>query len=579
MHQALTAALTLARDGRGAATQFHALAALKMPTGGLLGLGAGAVFNAAGQWVAGGASWILAQLVRVISATTAPPIGTAWFSARLDVMAAVGATLVVPMACCAAVQAVLRQSPGMALRSIAVHLPVAVGFTGTAVALVQMALAVTDSLSEQILSSAGTTVRGSLSPLSSAFASPGALDAPSFIVLLGAVVVVVAGLALWLEMAVRSAAVSVAVLFLPLVMAALVWPAISPWCRRLADTLVALVLSKLVIVGALGLATAALGEGTTGTSATGGFGAVVTGAALLVVASAAPFTLLRLIPAIEAGATAQLEQARHHVRHAMGAPRRTLAWASSMAATAGAGGVDPGALVASIGALGGGSEDDLDGGGLGSGGGSGGGTAGGGGVGGRSASSSAAGSGRGGRGRTSTGDGPASGENAGAGSASSSRSGGAGGGAGGTSGGDSAPGGGGVIISTESRPGGQGSRGGKSGSDRNGAVREDSDTGRSVAGSAGVSVPSAGPRRRARTWTLSSTAPLDPGTAPSAAAGAEAPAPRSDVGGLYISQPSEAQVDAQREQLRAEMPVEASADTTRSAGPGSVGQPGGGPRG
>jgi hypothetical protein len=292
--------------------------------GGLLGLGAAGVFDLAGRWVAEGASWILAQVVAVVSATTAPPLFTAWFHEQLGVVAAAAAALAVPLACCAAIQAVLSQQPGLLLRAVVVHLPFALAGTGTAVALVQLGLVVVDGLCQQLLTASGTTPARSVAPVAQALGAGVLGAAPSFAVLLGAVVVAVAGLALWLEMAVRAAAVTLAVLFLPLILATTVWPALAHWCRRLAETLAALVLAKLVIVGALALATEAMAHGLA-FSAGDGFGALVSGAALLVVAAAAPFTLLRLVPVVEAGAVAQLEQARHHLRRATGAPRRLAA--------------------------------------------------------------------------------------------------------------------------------------------------------------------------------------------------------------------------------------------------------------
>ncbi len=136
--------------------------------------------------------------------------------------------------------------------------------------------------------------------------------APAFVALLGGLLVACAAFVLWLELLVRAAAVYVAVLFLPLALASLVWPAISHWCRRLVDTLVALVLAKFVIVAILSLAAGALASGT-GT----GFASVLGGAALLLLAAFAPFTLLRLVPMVEAGAVHQLEGARHRVAHAL----------------------------------------------------------------------------------------------------------------------------------------------------------------------------------------------------------------------------------------------------------------------
>ena len=150
--------------------------------------------------------------------------------------------------------------------------------------------------------------------------------APGFVVFIGGFVVAAAALALWLELAVRAAAVSVAVLFLPLALAALVWPSVAHWCRRLADTLVALVLSKLVIAAVLSLAAGALagglGSSGSGSGSARGFAAVVTGIALLVVAILSPFTLLRLVPAVESGAAGHLESTRHRLTSAAGSARR-----------------------------------------------------------------------------------------------------------------------------------------------------------------------------------------------------------------------------------------------------------------
>ena len=86
----------------------------------------------------------------------------------------------------------------------------------------------------------------------------------TFVLLLVGLLVAAAAFVLWLELLVRAAAVYVAVLFLPLALAALVWPAVSHWCRRLVETLAALILSKFVIVATLSLAAGAVASGTAG---------------------------------------------------------------------------------------------------------------------------------------------------------------------------------------------------------------------------------------------------------------------------------------------------------------------------
>jgi hypothetical protein len=294
---------------------------------GIAGVGISAVFGAAGQWVASGAVWLLGQVGGAMSSSTTVDLSSGWFSAHEAVMAAMAAALVLPMVCCAVLQALYRQSASMLVRTCLVQLPLALLLTGVAVELVQMALAVTDTLSKDVLASAGVDATNILLPVSSFLIGQGpASQVPAFVVFVGGLLAALAALGLWIELAVRAAAVSVAVLFLPLALAAMVWPAIAHWCRRLADTLVALILSKLVIAAVLALAVGALAgglgaeTGPTGAGGGGGFAAVVTGIALLLIATLSPFTLLRLIPAVEAGAASHLESARHRFHSAAKAP-------------------------------------------------------------------------------------------------------------------------------------------------------------------------------------------------------------------------------------------------------------------
>jgi hypothetical protein len=322
--------------------------------GGVLGIGLGAVFTAAGQWVASGAVWLLGELGGAMSATTTVDLSAGWFSAHESTMTTLAAAVLLPMILCATIQALYRQSASMLGRSFLVHLPLALLFTGVAVELVQMALAITDTLSAQLLSSSGTGTTTILAPVSDFLAGSTAQapGVPAFVVFVGGLLVAVACLVLWLELVIRAAAVSVAVLFLPLALAALVWPAVSHWCRRLAETLAALVLSKLVIAATLSLAAGALagglGIGGAGHDG-GGFAAVITGIALLAVATFSPFTLLELIPAVEAGAISQLESTRHRLSAAAHAPLRARNMAMEIAREAGSGSV--GAVAGAAGAL------------------------------------------------------------------------------------------------------------------------------------------------------------------------------------------------------------------------------------
>lgn len=337
-------------------------AVLGTSLGSVLGVTAGGVFAVVVAWVAGAAVWLLGQVGHVMSATTTVDLDGAWFTEHAQIMAALAAAVILPMACCAVILAVYRQDVGMLVRGLLVKLPLALLFTGMSAELVSLALAVTDKLSDTVLAAGGVDSAHLLAPLAGVLGvlSAGAPGVPAVLVFLGSLLVVLGALVLWLELVVRAAAISVAALFLPLSLAGMVWPATSHWCRRLADTIAALVLSKLVVAAVLALAAGAL-TGGAGSAASGdvagGFGVVVSGVALLLIATSSPFVLLRLVPAIEAGAVMHLEVARHRLQHAATAPvRAERSLAATMASAAGmlGGGVAAPGLATGAGAVTGG---------------------------------------------------------------------------------------------------------------------------------------------------------------------------------------------------------------------------------
>jgi hypothetical protein len=290
---------------------------------GILSSGASAVLSALATWVVGGATWLLGQIGHVLSSSTSVDLGAGWFVSHYRAMAGLAGVVILPLLILSVVQAVYRQSPGPLVRSVMVQLPLAALLTAAAIQLVQMALAATDALSGSVASGTGVDIQNVLAGVAKLLFSEigaGPQSPPTFVVLLGGLLVAMGAFALWVELLVRAAAVYVAVLFLPLALASLVWPAISHWCRRLADTLVALILAKFVIVAVLSLAASALASGTGS-----GFASVLGGGALLLLAAFTPFTLLRLIPAVEAGAVHQLEGVRHRARQALGSMPRTAA--------------------------------------------------------------------------------------------------------------------------------------------------------------------------------------------------------------------------------------------------------------
>jgi hypothetical protein len=285
--------------------------------------GANSLLSDVVGWVVSGADWLLGQIGSALSATTSVDLGAGWFASHYAVMAALSGVVVLPLLLLSTIQAVYRQSASVLVRSVLVQLPLAALLAGAAVQLVQLSLAATDALSNTVAAGTGTNIEQALdgvAKLLAASVAGGPQSPPAFVVLLGGLLVAFGAFLLWIELLVRAAAVYVAVLFLPLALASLVWPSIAHWCRRLVDSLVALILAKFVIVAILSLAVAALASGTQD-----GFSSVLGGAALLLLAAFAPFTLLKLVPAVEAGAIAHLDGVRHRSQQAVVGAARTAA--------------------------------------------------------------------------------------------------------------------------------------------------------------------------------------------------------------------------------------------------------------
>jgi hypothetical protein len=286
-----------------------------------------AVLSGISQWVASGAEWLLSQIGDVLSSTTTVDVGATWFRTHYGQMTALAGVVILPMLLASTLQAVVRQNPGQLIRSFLVQLPLALLLAVVAIQIVVLSLSATDAMSDAVAGGTGADVNALLSGVTTGLvAAAGDPTLASFVLLLVALLIAVAAFVLWLELLIRAAAVYVAVLFLPLALATLVWPAVSHWCRRLVETLAALILSKFVIVATLSLAAGAVSSGTAGTGSHGsGFSSVLAGGALLVMATFTPFAILRMIPAVEAGAVGHLDGLRARGTSAVTRPVRSAA--------------------------------------------------------------------------------------------------------------------------------------------------------------------------------------------------------------------------------------------------------------
>ncbi|HLN06521.1 MAG TPA: hypothetical protein VK217_09595, partial [Acidimicrobiales bacterium] len=220
----------------------------------------GGFFHGLLIWVASGAASLVGVLGKALSASTEPVLTGAAFRSELDVMTVLSAGVALPLLAVGAIQAIARQDPGGLLRSALVRLPLALLFTGVSVQLVALGLAATDQASAMVLAAAGDPTHRLLAGLVTELGRAGGFGLAAFGAFLVVLVAAIVAFLLWLELAVRSAAIAAASLFLPLALAGVAWPATSHWARRLGETLAALVVSKLVIAAVLALAAGLLGS-------------------------------------------------------------------------------------------------------------------------------------------------------------------------------------------------------------------------------------------------------------------------------------------------------------------------------
>jgi hypothetical protein len=272
------------------------------------------VFDGFCRWLASGAQSLIGAVTGMLKpgswdslADPSPNLSQGWFSQRMSVMLPVSTLVVLPLLLMATIGAVLHQDARRLARIWGVALPAAVLGGLAAVSLTSEALKATDALCSAITSGLGQDVAGVLTRVGRALVSLGG-SAP-FLAALVAVVTVVGALFIWLELLLRSAAILLAVFFVPLALAGLVWPTTAHWTKRHLELLVALIASKFVIVASLTLAVGAVGTGSDP-------GTVMAGGAILLLTGFAPFVLLRMAPMIEAAAISHLEGVSRRPLHA-----------------------------------------------------------------------------------------------------------------------------------------------------------------------------------------------------------------------------------------------------------------------
>lgn len=269
--------------------------------GDIVGAGAGVVGGAAmdglSSWVGEGAAWLVRRVAGLVERSTRPDLGAGWFTRQYSAMLALALVLALAFLLVALAHAALRQDPAAAARAAFVALPLALCGSFAAVALVEIFLAATDEAALIVTRRTAGDSREFFDDLANAITpsvSSPANAIPGFLALLAALFAALLCMVVWIELILREAAIYLAVAFLPLSLAAMVWERTAHLSRRLLEGLAAVIAAKLTIAVAVAFAASAMGNARPGSG--GGMTAILAGCSVLFLAALSPWVLLRLIP-------------------------------------------------------------------------------------------------------------------------------------------------------------------------------------------------------------------------------------------------------------------------------------------
>ncbi len=285
-------------------------------------------------------NWLWAQMAQA----TAVHLGGPAFGLDIGMVAAITGVVAVGLFVIQVITSVLRRDPGGLGRAVK-GLFIAFLAGGAAVAVTNLLLSATDALSAGVVQ---LTMGSTIDQMGQKLLGGNAVLAvgnPAGMFLLS-IVAMAASVMVWAALLVRKALIVVSAVFAPLAFAGSLADITVGWTRRWIEIMVALVISKLVLVLIFVIGWGILdGSGQAGNSPTQGVTQTATGLLILTLAGFAPWMALRLVHFSEdhfhrlhllAGS------ATSGARTAATAPQKVAAWKAS-AASLGA----PGSAAAS----------------------------------------------------------------------------------------------------------------------------------------------------------------------------------------------------------------------------------------
>jgi len=225
---------------------------------------AGAVVTAPFDWLAqgmgGAAEWMFTSVWKVIDTTTYVDVTSGEYTKVYNIMFGVGVFVMLGFFMLQVIGGMIRREPA-ALSRAALGLAKSILGSFVALALLGTALEITDKLCLGIVNAAGTNMNAMGDKVAVLAAGLGAINlsvpgAGSVLTIFLASLAIVGAMVVWISLLIRKALLLIAIVFAPIALAGSSWDHTRSWVSRWATFVIAMILSKVVLVVIFLLATA-----------------------------------------------------------------------------------------------------------------------------------------------------------------------------------------------------------------------------------------------------------------------------------------------------------------------------------
>ena len=225
---------------------------------------AGAVVTAPFDWLAqgmgGAAEWMFKSVWQVIDSTTYVDVTSGEYTKVYSIMFGIAVFVMLGFFMLQVIGGMIRRDPA-ALPRAALGLAKSILGSFVALALLGTALEISDQLSIGIVNAAGTNMNemGDKVAVLAAGLGTNNLAAPgagAILTIFLASLAIVGAMVVWISLLIRKALLLIAIVFAPIALAGSSWDHTRSWVSRWATFVVAMILSKVVLVVIFLLATA-----------------------------------------------------------------------------------------------------------------------------------------------------------------------------------------------------------------------------------------------------------------------------------------------------------------------------------